>query len=192
MAWTAPSTAIAGGVVKAADFNTFVRDNLNVSEAALALNISGFFVATGANAVAERIFTTDTLDALETTASTTYTNLATVGPTVSVVTGTAAVVIQGCRAGDNTNTAGNPSNKMSWSITGATTRSATTVVGGSVQGDFWAAGLVQLVGAQRAIYTSRWYLADSLTPGTNVFTAKYAVSSGTGSFDHRSLHVLPL
>lgn len=176
-------TAIAGQVVAAADFNLYVRDNLNLTEAAKALNVGGFFVATGANAIAERIFTTATVDTSQTTASTSYADLGTVGPQVTVTTGTKAIVIVGARIGDNTNTAGNPSNKMSWAVSGASTVAAN---------DQWACGLIQATGQLRAIYTSRWQLALGLTAGSNTFTAKYAVSSGTGAFDHRSIHVLPL
>jgi hypothetical protein len=184
MAWIAPMTAIAGGVVAAGDFNTYVRDNLNVTEAALASNPGGFFVTTGLHGIAERVFSTDFIDVLETRASSTYGNLATVGPTVSVTTGTKALVVQGARIGDNTAAVGNPSNKMSWAISGATTRAAS---------DDWAAGIVNVGnGNGPVIYTSRWYLATALTAGSNTFTAQYACSSGTASFDHRSLHVLPL
>ncbi len=185
MAWIAPMTAIAGGTVTAADFNTYVRDNLNATEAALAANPGGFFVATGLHAIAERVFSTDTVDVDETIASSTYGNLATVGPTVTVTTGTKALVVQGVRAGDNTAVAvSHPSNKMSWAISGATTRAAA---------DDWAAGIVANGnGNGPVIYTSRWYLATGLTAGSNTFQAKYACSSGTGHFNHRSLHVLPL
>jgi hypothetical protein len=174
-------TAIAGQVVASADFNLYVRDNLNLTEAAKALNPSGFFVATGANAIAERIFTTDKVDTQETTTSTTPANLATVGPTVTVTTGTKAIVIQGGRIGPNTNGA-TASVKMSWAISGATTRAAS---------DDWAAGGVGM-GVNGVLYTSRWYLATALTAGSNTFQAKYSVSSGTGTFQFRSLHVLPL
>lgn len=181
MSWNAPMTAIAGGIVSAADFNLNVRDNLNLTEAALAQNLSGFFVTTGANAIAERIFTTATVDTQETTASTSYTNLATVGPTVTVTSGTKAIVIQGGRIGPVT-TGATASVKMSWAISGATTRAAA---------DDWTAGGVGM-SVNGVLYTSRWYLATGLTAGSNTFQAKYAVSSGTGTFQFRSLHVLPL
>jgi len=184
MAWTAPMTAIAGGIVAAADFNTYVRDNLNATEAALAANPGGFFVATGLHAIAERVFTTNVVDAQETRASSTYGDMATVGPSVTVTTGTKAIVVQGGRIGDNNAASGNPSNKMSWAISGATTRAAA---------DDWAAGIVAVGnGNGPLIYTSRWYVATALTAGSNTFTAKYACSSGTMTAQYRSIHVLPL
>jgi hypothetical protein len=185
MAWIAPMTAIAGGVVAAADFNTYVRDNLNATEAALAANPGGFFATTGLHGIAERVFSTDFIDVNETRASSTYGNLATVGPTVTVTTGTKALVVHGARIGDNTAVAvSHPSNKMSWAVSGASTVAAS---------DDWAAGIVANGnGNGPVIYTSRWYLATGLTAGSNTFQAKYANSSGTASFDHRSIHVLPL
>lgn len=181
MAWTAPYTAIAGGVVSAADFNTHVRDNLLATEAALAMNVGGFFVATGTNTIVERLPSTDFIDTQQTTASTTYTDLATVGPTVTVTTGTKAIVIVGGRVGPVT-TGGTASCKLSWAVSGATTVAAS---------DNWAAGIVgqSTTGVN---YTSRWYLATGLTAGSNTFRAKYAVSSGTGTYQYRSLHVIPL
>jgi hypothetical protein len=184
VAWNAPMTAIAGGVVASADFNTFVRDNLNLTEAALAQTPSGFMVGTGLNAIAERVFSTDVVDVLESTSSATYVNLATVGPQVTVTTGTRAIVAFGARIGDNSNTAGTPSTTMSVAVSGATTITADAT---------WAAGIIQptALGRQVAIYTSRWWMF-TLTPGSNTFVCKYATTSDSPTFDHRSLHVLPL
>jgi len=70
---------------------------------------------------------------------------------------------------------------MSWEISGASSVSAS---------DNWAAGVVG-VGTTGVGYTSRAYLQTGLTPGVNIFTAKYAVSSGTGSFLYRSILVMP-
>jgi hypothetical protein len=153
-------TAVAGAIIASADFNTFVRDNLNATEAAKALNPDGgFFAVTGVN-------------------------LATVGPSVTVQTSTKAIVAFGARIGDNSNTAGTPSTTMSVGVTGATTIAADVS---------WSAGIIQptALGRQVAIYTSRWYLF-TLTAGSNTFTCKYATSSDSPTFDHRSLHVIPL
>jgi hypothetical protein len=178
-------TAVAGAIIASADFNTFVRDNLNATEAAKALNPDGgFFAVTGLNAIAERVITTAVVDVSESTSSTTYVNLATVGPSVTVQTSTKAIVAFGARIGDNSNTAGTPSTTMSVGVTGATTIAADVS---------WSAGIIQptALGRQVAIYTSRWYLF-TLTAGSNTFTCKYATSSDSPTFDHRSLHVIPL
>lgn len=181
MAWTAPYTAIAGAVVTAADYNTYVRDNLLATEAALASTPGSMFIGTGVNSIAERIPAGDFVAASESTASTTYTDLTTPGPTVTVTTGTRAVVCVGARIGPNTAGATN-STKMSWAVSGATTVAA---------GDAWATGWVSL-GTSGVVYTSRWYLVTGLTAGSNTFTAKYAGSGGTGTYQYRSLHVIPL
>lgn len=178
MAWTAPYTAVSGSVVTAADFNTFVRDNLNATETALAQNLGSLFIGTGANTVEERVPGAQYVAASESTTSTTYADLTTYGPEITVTTGSKALVIIGARIGPSS--AGTSSVKMSWQVSGATSVAA---------GDAWAAGIVSL-GTGGAVYGSRWYLA-TLTPGSNTFTAKYMVSSGTGTFQYRSLHVIP-
>jgi hypothetical protein len=192
--WTAPITAIAGATVTSADFNTYVRDNLLQTMPAKAAEIGSMFATSGSNAIAERIPSTDFVSTSETTASTTYTDLATTGPSVSVITGTQAIIVHGARCGGNTNTAGNPSTKMSWSCSGATTINAASASGSfTQQGDQWACGMgQQQSGVSNAYYTSRWWFQTGLTAGTNTFTAKYAVSSGTGTFQYRSLHVIPI
>lgn len=188
MAWTAPITAIAGATVTSADFNTYVRDNLLQTIPAKAAEIGSLFTTSGSNAIAERIPDFAAVNTTETTTSTTYTDLTTPGPQVSCISGTKCIVIIGARIGANTSNVNgaNPSNKMSWACSGATTRAAL---------DDWAAGVVQAApasGSGPSVYTSRWYLATGLTAGTNTFTAKYAVSSGTGTFLARSLQVVPL
>ena len=184
MAWTAPVTAIAGATVTSADFNTYVRDNLSQTMPAKALNVGSMFMVSAANTLTERLSQFDHLSTSQTTASTSYTDLATAGPAVSVVTGTSAIVIVGALIGANTAAAGAPSNKMSWACSGATTVAAS---------DLWATGVVQTgTGAGPSVYSSRWHLATGLNPGTNTFTTKYAVSSGTGTFALRAIQALPL
>lgn len=179
MAWTAPITAIAGATVTASDFNLYVRDNLSQTMPAKALNVGSVFAVSAANTIVERIPSFDSVATSESTASTSYVDLATVGPSVTCTTGTFAIICVGGRLGPNTTAA--QSVKMSWAISGATTRAAS---------DTWAAGPLGL-GTSGAFYTSRWYYAG-VTAGSNTFTAKYSVSGGTGTFAARSIHVLPL
>lgn len=56
MVWTTPNTGVAGDSPSAAEFNLYVRDNLNTTAPALATNdtTGRYFVCTGANALAER------------------------------------------------------------------------------------------------------------------------------------------
>lgn len=180
MSWSAPFTAVAGAVVGSADFNTYVRDNLNTTMPANASVPGSIFVTTGSNAIAERFPDFVFIHTSETGTSTTYGDLATPGPAVTSNTGSSAIVFVGGRIGPNTGATA--SVKMSWDVTGATTLAAS---------DFWSAGEVGL-GTAAAVYTCRWYLATGLTPGSNTFTARYAVSSGTGTFADRSINVIPL
>jgi hypothetical protein len=172
-------TAVAGAVFQAAQFNTYVRDNLSETAPAKATTPGGYFVTTGTNQIAERVPAEDFLTTPETTTSTTYVDLATVGPSVSAVTGAYALVIIGGQVGATTAAAA--SARMSFDVTGATTLAAS---------DSRAFGKV---GGTTDLYVigSGLYLLTTLNPGTNVFTAKYRVSSGTGTFDDRRIAVFP-
>lgn len=179
MAWTTPLTAIANTALTASQWNASVRDNLNETAPAKATTSGGIFVATGANAIAERIPTSASVETSETTTSASFTDLATVGPTVTVTTGTKAVVA--VRGNINNNTAGSAA-YMSYDISGATTASAgntrTLAHTSSTAGAFLIASAV--------------FLESSLTSGSNVFTAKYRTGSGgTGAFANRQLLVIP-
>ncbi len=181
MAWTVPMTAVAGSVWTAAQYNTFVRDNLNELCPAKAQTPGGYFVTSATNQIVERTILQDVRNSpSDTTSSTSYGDLdASAGPQVTGTTGSMALIVVGGRIGPNSLAAG--SVKMSWEISGASSVSAS---------DNWAAGVVG-VGTTGVGYTSRAYLQTGLTPGVNIFTAKYAVSSGTGSFLYRSILVMP-
>lgn len=176
-------TAVANTVFTAAEFNTHVRDNLNETAPAKATAASGYFVATGVNAITERFADGSTDLNSGTTTSTTYTDLsggAAVGPVVTVDTGPMAVVVIACQLGN----AGTGSARMAYDVSGATTIAAADNRGIGV---FGVAGVTVTTG------TSVLHFGGvSLTPGSNTFTAKYRVSSGTGTFQSRRIAVLPL
>jgi hypothetical protein len=121
------------------------------------------------------------VSAFESTTSTSYTNLATSGPAVTVTTGTKALVIVSARIVNSTN---NNSLQawMSYGVTGATTTSAS---------DTWA---LAVSGIQSIAYQMKMSLASvaTLTAGSNVFTAKYRATSGTSEFGDRSIFVINL
>lgn len=174
-------TAVANSIFTAAQFNQYVRDNLNETAPAKAVNAGGYFVATGVNAIVERTAGNDLVNASEDTASTSFTDLTTPGPAVTKTTGTSAfVAVYGLVSN---NTAGS-SALMSFAVTGDTavaasdTRSVTYQPGS--------------VAAARSIRASAITLIDGLTPGSNTFTAKYRVTGGTGTFNNRRIAVLPL
>lgn len=178
MAWTAPMTAVNGSVYTAAQFNTFTRDNLNETAPAKATTAGGYFVTSSLNEITERIGARHTILDSETTTSTSYTDLATVGPTVTVETGPLALVIWGAQMSNST---ADLSTRVSVGVTGVSTIAESDVRALSFDPSS-AGGIFQ--GSHAVFY-------DDLTPGSNTFTLKYRVAGGTGTYLRRRLIVLP-
>lgn len=178
MAWTAPMTAVAGSVFTAAQFNTYIRDNLNECPAAKATTPGSLFVTSDTNQIAERVPTSSAISGSQTTTSTTYADLGTVGPQVTVTTGVSVLVWISSFAQNSTSGA---QSNVSFDITGATSTAASDVESIRLQAnsvnDFFRAGICSQM---------------PVTPGSNTFTMKYRVSGGTGTFANRSMTVLPL
>ena len=157
MGWTAPRTWLVGEVVTAGVMNTHIRDNL------IDLNSRATMVS-------------NTLVTAQTRSVTTFGDLATVGPSVTLVTHTLVEVMLSVAVEQNTDSSGG---LMSFAVSGASTI---------------AADNVRAVGTtfQRAADKARW--SDSfiltVTPGSNTFTGKYRTqNSGTASFDNRTIKV---
>jgi hypothetical protein len=149
MTWSAPRTWTTGEIVTAAMMNG-VRDEL------LALQATSASIATA-----------------ETTTSTTYVDLATVGPAITISTSTTVLVF--IQATMSVNGVFNAF--MGAAVSGATTLGAS---------DTDAVNVVSSV----ANHTDRQGVAfriTGLTAGSNTFTAKYRVSGGTGSFANRHM-----
>lgn len=118
-----------------------------------------------AGAAVHRILTT------ESTSSTTLTNLATVGPTVTIDTGTKALALFGAQCDSNI--------IMSIDVSGASSIAPNyddSLVYTPTAGGFW---------------TGMGYWS-TLTPGTNIFTVKYLSGGGSKNFLRRYLAVIPL
>lgn len=175
MAWSSPMTAVAGATFTAAQFNQFVRDNLNMTAPALASAAGQIFVSTAANAIAARTPGVATIATSQTTTSTTYADLATVGPSVTITTGTQALVWFGALISNS----GANSSRMSVAVSSASTVAAS---------DAWAA--VNVGTSANRIFSAHMF--TGLTAGSNIFTAKYDVSAGTGTYVNRELFVIPL
>lgn len=179
MTWTAPMTAVATAVFTAAQYNQHVRDNFLELDVAQATAENSFFAGNGPNSVALRTPTWDSRTGGSTTASLTYTDLADgVGPSVTVQSGTIAMVWIYCNQYNN-DTGGTRAAWMTFEISGDTTLAASDTNAVQMQGtdgDRCGAGI----------------LVDTLTGGTNTFTAKYRVSTaGTGYFSQRRIAVWP-
>lgn len=171
-------TAVANTVFTAAQFNTHVRDNLNQTAPAIATAAGQIFAATGVNSLAARTPTRARVETAESTTSSSFTDLATVGPSVTVTTGTKALVI--ITAGIN-NTSGDIASSASFSVSGATSFSADNTV--RIARDGIAANtLVRYSGA--TLFT--------LTAGSNTFTMKYSTQAATtATFSVREIIVIP-
>jgi hypothetical protein len=178
MAYSTPLTAVSSTALTAAQWNASVRDNILVTPAALATTAGGLFVATGANAIAQRVPTSATVATSQTTVSTTYTNLATTGPAVTVTTGTQAIVIVTVSVNNDTASA---TSRADFAVSGATTRAASDTTA------LIHASAIANAGVRA---TATTFL--SLTAGSNTFTVQYRTNGGTGSFNDRHLVVIPL
>lgn len=178
MAWTAPMTAVANAVFTAAQFNTHVRDNLLETAPGKDLVDNGYFVGTGANSIRQSVMAANTVATVETYTSSTYGNLATTGPAVTVTTGTAALIhLKASITSPATTTIA----FMGYQITGASAVSAvdTEAIASTTTSAVMAGGT---------------FLVTGLTAGSNTFTAKYRNSANTGncSFANRDITVMPL
>ncbi len=179
MAWTAPTTAVAGSVFTAAIFNASVRDNLNVTAVGIATSAGRLIVTTAAKTVTERNPDTDAIATSQATASLTYVNLATVGPTVTITTGTKAMVILGCASSNSI--VGN-SGRMGIDLSGATTSAVSDT--NSIE--------VTSGNASDAYQLSWVTIYNPINAGSNTFQAKYkAINAGSASFSNRVVSIMP-
>lgn len=130
---------------------------------------SGSFVADAAR-----------VDTSQTTTSTTYVDLATAGPAVTVTTGTRALVMLSgfCQ--------GSIVNAQAWisvAVSGATTIAAAD--SNAMHYQAYTGGGGGQIGTT--------ILITGLTPGSNTFTAKYrTVATATGTFAYRTIAVVAL
>lgn len=171
-------TAVAGATFTAAQFNLYVRDNLNETAPAKATAKGQFFVSTAANSIAARQLTGATIATSQSTAVTSYTDLATAGPSVSVTTSDRAVVFY---ASDISNSGVNGASSASVAVSGATSVGASSAW--RILQDGVAASNVNRVGAA--------HMFTGLNAGTNTFSMKYQAGSGTATFANREIIVLP-
>lgn len=119
---------------------------------------------------------TATISTSQTTASTSFVDLATSGPAQTVTVGPSGCV-EVVLTGNLSNSAGNYA-VMGVAVSGATTAAASDVTS------------LQHFGTspRRGSYVA---LMTGLTPGSTTFTAKYRVTGGTGTFVDRNIIVKP-
>ena len=200
MVFSTPKTYTAGAVLTAAELNQYQRDNFNETSAAtvttagdlvyadaansmgtrLAVGASGSLLVSNGSAPLWREVTQAKINVSQSTTSTSYVDLSTVGPQVTVTTGTEVLVFLTCaQSNDN---AGD-SSFMTVAVSGATTRAAI---------DDDALQLVSAINFASHRATRTTFLTG-LTAGSNTFTAKYRSDSGTNAanFNLRAIIVIP-
>jgi hypothetical protein len=185
MAWNAPITFVANAVLTAAQLNAQVRDNLSETAPAKATAANRIIVTTGANSVEEREIVDDIVETAQDLAAgtgTTYGDLGTVGPTVTLTTGTKALVLVNCRM---THTVATATCWASFAVSGATTDAA--IDGRAVM---LSTGSATNPAARMGTAT-----LIAVTAGTNTFTMKYkrsGAATGTATFSARRIQVVAL
>lgn len=172
-------TAVANTAFTAAQFNTYVRDNLNTTAPAVATTAGRIIVTTGLNSITERDPSVGFLSTSQTTTSTTFTDLATTGPSVTVTVGVKAMVFIG--SGCNNSSAG-LGGKVSVDVSGANTQAASDTNAYYIES-----------GNASDTFQGTWSTIFSpLTVGSTTFLLKYrAVGGGTAAFNNRLVAIIP-
>ena len=180
MSWTAPVTFVSNTVLTAAQMNTYLRDNLNETAPATATTPGYHFVTSGPNTIAERPIVGDWIATAQTTTSTDFTDLTTVGPQITCTTGTQCIYFMSSRISNSSSST--ESSRVSIEISGATDKAADNsrelTVAGITNGQQFKVGQMTF--------------EDGLTAGSNTFTMKYRVTGGTGTFAERHLVIISL
>lgn len=180
MAWSTPMTAVANEIFTAAQFNTFVRDNLleTAPAKATAANAPSMFLNIGGNTLRERPFSTNFTDTSTNTTSTTYVNIGT-AINIDATIQFGAMVLLGAAT---TNDTGGSTSFMSVRVIDSGTL-AEVVAPSDTNSLHHAGTTVQRCQAPPITLT--------LSAGSYQFQLRYRVSGGTGTFANRWLGVFP-
>ncbi len=178
MTWTIPKTWVAATQVTDGDLNAHIRDNLLETMPAKAVIAGDIFVVTGPNRLAARSPSVATVAASQGTSSSAFTNLTTVGPTITVTTGTQALVMWSASVNNNGGAA-------FMTVVAATAWVETVVKAWALIGGTQRTANAPFRGMSHKLFTD-------LVTGPNTFTAKYSTGGGTATFADRTLVVIPL
>lgn len=174
MSWTVPITFVDNTVLTSSQMNTYLRDNMLETMPARATTAGSVFVTQSRNQIAERIPTDGYVDTTENIIdSDDYVDVGK-GPSVSVQTGTSALIFLSCSTNHTTS-----GSQMGYSVSGATEIEASNQQAVMIQSTInnVACGVI---------------FQSGLNPGLNTFTAKYGMTkSGTATFLLRRLAVFP-
>jgi len=178
---TVNATALSGSLTKLSNGSNYLLAGTDIT---LATGSNGAVTITStAPAVVSSVISASYIVTSQATTSTSFTDLATVGPTVTLTTGTSVVchayarVVPGSAAG---------SPVISVAVSGATTIAASDSIGANGGGSTYVstpnAGYSYNMGAS--------FVFTGLTPGSNTFTLKYRSPAAlTETFADRALVV---
>jgi len=175
MAWTSPMTFASNTVLASSDLNIYLRDNMLEMSPAKSKTPGSLLISDSPNSIQERTPTSDFISVSDTYASTSYGDMTSIGPTVTVECGTSVFVFLYANMLTTATAAW-----MSYAVSGDTIAAASNI---------WAINLNR-AGGQRS---GGAIMHTGLTPGTNTFTAKYQITgSGISTYSNRRMAVLPL
>lgn len=173
-------TAVATSTYTAANWNTYIRDNLNATGVGLMTSgIGRHMGTTGTNGIAERTSSVNSVATLQSTTSTTFADLLTTGPALTITTGVNCLVSFGAMA---LNTTAGLGARVAPALSGATTQAAsdtnsTCMESGNASDSFQFTWCTVYAG---------------ITAGSNTWTLKYrAVGGGTATYSNRWLALVP-
>jgi hypothetical protein len=173
-----PSTTLGDIEYRSSTANTNTR--LGIGSTGQVLTVAGGVPSWATTTVSYPTTAQATVGASETTSSTTYTDLATAGPAITMTTGTKALVI--VSAAVNTAKIQNGTYFMGYEVSGATTIAATDTTALATGPDSNAGAI--LIASRASLVT--------LTAGSNTFTAKYRRTANTPTFSERNIFVMNL
>lgn len=161
--------------------NGVTVDGLNIKDSKLNTNNSVVTANyTNSSVTADKLSTGAAYNSIvtsQTTTSTSFTDLATVGPAVTVTIGVNGLAF--ISFGATISNSGANLTSMSVAVSGASTVAAADI-----------RSMAHVGTAPETVMGG--FLLTGLTAGSNTITAKYSVAAGTGTFSNRHISVVPL
>jgi hypothetical protein len=166
-----PGTTLGDLAYSSATANTNTR--LAIGSTGNVLTVSGGVPVWAAPGSASPASAGARTSSFQTTTSTSYTDLATAGPAVTLTTGTKVLIIVSANASNSSGVS-----LADFAVSGATTRAATDDTCLLVPSG------VNIAASQATFLT--------VTAGSNTFTAKYRTNTSTSTFGNRGITVIDL
>ncbi|MFJ9413031.1 hypothetical protein ACIRPT_02555 [Streptomyces sp. NPDC101227] len=183
-------TFVDGTALTASQLNTHLRDNLMQTMPALASEASQSFMSNGASSLVPRLSGKGTVLTVESLNESQWSDLATVGPQVTLETGSSVLVFFG--AGFSSLTADGAAGYVSVHISPASQDADGNTTGNTIEPDDSYALIYQGRPSDEFCGTHHVTHFGALSPGQNTFTLKYRSTAGGCSFGRRRISVMPL